>query len=251
MAESKLRVELLNMTQEPVKVIYAACRQCYSANFSHDIYMSCFDKVDQAKQEGFIKEITASGHETPLEHVSMSFAAEGISRTCSHQLVRHRLASYSQQSQRYVKESDFDYIVPPNIKNDKGLSEIFEKTMGQIQDSYNRVVDGLKQKGKKPETCNEDARFLLPGAAETKIVVTMNCRELIHFFRERCCTRTQWELRRLANTMRDICKKALPAVFENADAKCVSLGCCPEGAKFTCGRYPPRPTLSPKRGEGI
>ncbi len=221
-----------------MKVIFSACRQCYSASSAYDIYKSCFDKGDAAKQEDFIKEIVSSGHETPLEHVSMSFAAEGISRTCSHQLVRHRLASYSQQSQRYVKESDFDYIVPPNVKNDKELLNIFEATMRQIQNSYNTAVEMLKKKGKKGESCNEDARFLLPGAAETKIVVTMNCRELIHFFKQRCCARTQWELRALANAMRDICRQVLPAVFENADAKCVSLGYCPEGAKFTCGRFP-------------
>ena len=115
MAESKLRVELLSMTEEPVKVIYSACRQCYAAKFSYDIYKSCFDEVDKSKQEEFIKEIVKSGHETPLEHVSMSFAVEGISRTCSHQLVRHRMASYSQQSQRYVKEFEFYYIIPFHI----------------------------------------------------------------------------------------------------------------------------------------
>ena len=238
MAESKLRVELLSMTAEPVKVIYAACRQCYAAKFSYEIYKGCFDEADQSKQAEFIKEIVKSGHETPLEHVSMSFAVEGVSRTCTHQLVRHRLASYSQQSQRYVKEFDFDYIVPPSIKQDKKLLEIFESTMRHIQDSYVSIVNMLRQKGKKSESCYEDARFLLPGAAETKIVVTMNCRELIHFFKVRCCTRTQWELRRLAGAMRDICKKAIPAVFEKADAKCASLEYCPEGAKFTCGRYP-------------
>lgn len=238
MAESNLRVELLSMTKEPIKVIYSACRQCYAAKFSYEIYKDCFDATEQSKQEEFIKEIVKSGHETPLEHVSMSFAIEGISRTCTHQLVRHRMASYSQQSQRYVKEFDFDYIIPPSIKQDKRLSEIFENTMRTIQGNYISVVNVLKEKGKKSESCYEDARFLLPGAAETKIVVTMNCRELIHFFKVRCCTRTQWELKALADTMRDICKKTLPAVFGEADAKCVSLGYCPEGAKFNCGRYP-------------
>lgn len=238
MSESKLRVELLSMTEEPVGVIYSACRQCYAAKFSYDIHKDCFDEADKSKQEEFIKGIVKSGHETPLEHVSMSFAIEGVSRTCTHQLVRHRLASYSQQSQRYVKEFDFDYIVPPSIKQDKKLLGIFENTMRAIQDNYISVVNILKEKGKKSESCYEDARFLLPGAAETKIVVTMNCRELIHFFKVRCCTRTQWELKGLADAMRGICKKVLPAVFEKSDAKCVSLGYCPEGPKFTCGRYP-------------
>jgi len=111
-------------------------------------------------------------------------------------------------------------------------------TMRQIQESYNRLLKAFERKGKKGENANQDARFVLPQGAETKIVVTMNCRELIHFFKERCCSRAQWEIRRLAEEMLRICRQELPAVFNNSGAKCVALGYCPEGAKFSCRRYP-------------
>jgi thymidylate synthase (FAD) len=153
-------------------------------------------------------------------------------------LVRHRLASYSQQSQRYVKESEFDYVIPPSIEKEPLLKEIFEETIEQIQNSYNKILDYFKSKGKSGEKVNQDARFLLPGACETKIVVSMNCRELIHFFKVRLCSRAQWEIRNLAQKMLEICCQELPAVFKVVGAKCDFLGYCPEGDKFSCGRYP-------------
>lgn len=235
MAEANLNVKILSMTSEPLKVIYSACRQCYSSKFAGDIFE---EKISEEKMAKFVQKVVSSGHESPLEHVSFCFVIEGISRTCSHQLVRHRIASYSQQSQRYVKEEDFDYIIPPSIKKDPYLKNIFEQTMKNIQQSYNKMISYFSEKGKSGEKVNQDVRFLLPGASETKIVVTMNCRELIHFFRMRLCTRAQWEIRNLSLKMLDICKEKLPAVFSNAGAKCDWLGYCPEGEKFTCGRYP-------------
>jgi thymidylate synthase (FAD) len=161
-----------------------------------------------------------------------------VSRALTHQLVRHRLASYSQQSQRYVKEKDFDYIIPPSVESNSSAKEQFEKLMSDIQVSYNSLLECLSKTGTSGEAANQDARFVLPQAAETKIVVTMNCRELIHFFKHRCCTRAQWEIRQLANSMLAICKVKLPQVFSHAGAKCEDLGYCPEGEKFCCGRYP-------------
>jgi thymidylate synthase (FAD) len=195
-------------------------------------------RSDDKGREDFVRQVISSGHQSPLEHVKFTFAIEGVSRALTHQLVRHRIASYSQQSQRYVKESDFDYIVPPSIEKDEGMKRIFIDTMEGIQKSYNNLLGLYKNIGKKGEAANQDARFVLPQASETKIVVTMNARELLHFFKERCCSRAQWEIRALADRMLDICRQKLPAVFDEAGAKCVELGYCPEGEKFTCGRYP-------------
>jgi thymidylate synthase (FAD) len=154
----------------------------------------------------------------------------------------------SQQSQRYVKASCFDYVIPPSIARHPDLKKEFEETMVCIQTSYNSLLDKFKARGKVGEQANQDARFVLPQAAETKIVVTMNCRQLLHFFRHRCCARAQWEIKRLAAKMLGILRKELPEVFENAGAKCVALGYCPEGETFTCGRYPLKKDALRKKG---
>jgi thymidylate synthase (FAD) len=236
MAQVKLHIELLDFSQNALSIIYAACRQCYSAGFAGQIFDDGLK--DPAKQEDFVRQVVSSGHESPLEHVKFTFAIEGVSRALTHQLVRHRLASYSQQSQRYVKESDFDYIIPPSIEADEEMKTEYINTMQEIQGSYTRLLKAFEKKGVKGEKANQDARFVLPQASETKILVTMNCRELMHFFKERCCTRAQWEIRKLAEDMLVICKQKLPAVFNNSGAKCVALGYCPEGTKFTCKKYP-------------
>ena len=236
MPQVSLNERLLEMTQDPVALIYAACRQCYSSQFAGALFDEKTAKPQ--KQIEFIRKVVASGHESPLEHVKMTFAIEGVSRALTHQLVRHRIASYSQQSQRYVKETDFDYIVPPSIAEDDGSRDEFIRTMVLIQKSYNALLEKFKAKGRTGERANQDVRFVLPQAAETKIVVTMNCRELIHFFHERCCARAQWEIKRLAQAMLRIAQKKLPEVFGDVGAKCDALGYCPEGVDFTCGRYP-------------
>lgn len=238
MPQTKLNVKLLDMTRDAVSLIYAACRQCYSAEFAGNLFEEQRENLE--KQAEFIKRVVESGHESPLEHVKFTFAIEGVSRALTHQLIRHRLASYSQQSQRYVKETDFDYVIPPVIDEEETLKNEFTKIMDEIQISYTKILKELKKRGRTGEMANEDARFILPQAAETKIVVSMNCRELLHFFRQRCCTRAQWEIKDLAERMLEICKEQLPAVFFKAGAKCISLGYCPEGGKFSCGRYPLR-----------
>jgi thymidylate synthase (FAD) len=245
MPEVNVNVRLLEVSRNPVALIYAACRQCYSQKFAGDL----FDGEDQApqKQAEFIRKVVASGHESPLEHVKFTFAVEGVSRALTHQLVRHRIASFSQQSQRYVKETDFDYIIPPFIAADDSLKSEFLKTMGLIQVSYNKLLEGFKTKGRVGEKANQDVRFVLPQAAETKIVVTMNCRELVHFFHVRCCARAQWEIKRLADKLLALAKKELPEVFEAVGAKCDALGYCPEGEAFTCGKYPLKETIIKKQ----
>jgi len=246
MPQVTLNVELLETTQNPVSVLYSAYRQCYSAEFAADLL-----KGDFKKQKEFVKKMAGSGHESPLEHVKFTFAVEGVSRVLTHQLVRHRIASYSQQSQRYVKETDFDFIIPPSIETDEELKDRFIETMSKIQTGYNEMLKALTEKGRTHEEANEDARFVLPQAIETKIVVTMNCRELLHFFQERCCARAQWEIRGMAWKMLLICRDRLPAVFGNAGAKCISLGYCPEDEKFTCRAYPLKQEVLLKRRRAV
>ncbi len=236
MAQVTMNVKLLEMSQNAISLIYVACRQCYSEKFAGDVFSD--GAISLEKQEEFVKKIVSSGHQSPLEHVKFTFAIEGVSRALTHQLVRHRLASYSMQSQRYVKEKDFDYIIPPTIEKNPDAKNEFEKLMNTIQQSYTKLLLLMGEDNIKGEIANQDARFCLPQAAETKIVVTMNCRELLHFFEHRCCSRAQWEIRQLANKMLGICKEKLPAVFSDAGAKCEILQYCPEGEKFNCGRYP-------------
>lgn len=237
MGETIVRVILMEMSKPAVALIYAACRQCYSAQFAADVFAQA-GTVPPAQQEEFVRKIVASGHESPLEHVKFTFAVEGVSRALTHQLVRHRIASYSQQSQRYVKALDFDYIVPPSVAADDILRRDFLACMEHLQGVYTKLLSRYRELGKTGEAAQQDARFVLPQAAETKIVITMNCRELRHFFQHRCCARAQWEIRKLSDAMLAICKEKLSCVFSSAGAKCVSLGYCPEGEKFTCGRYP-------------
>ena len=236
MPKATLNVKLLDVTENALALIYSACRQCYAEQFAGDIFEKIKD--DDVKQAAFIKKIISSGHESPLEHVKFTFAIEGVSRALTHQLVRHRIASFSQQSQRYVKENDFDYIIPSSIEKNSEAKNEFEKLMATIQQSYTKLLMFLGQDNLSGEAANQDARFVLPQAVETKIIVTMNCRELLHFFKHRCCSRAQWEIRNLAEKLLADCKSRLPLLFSQAGAKCVTLGFCPEGARFCCGKFP-------------
>ena len=236
MEERELKVVLLAHTPRPLDVIYAACRQCYSHNSASEMLDA---EVPLEKKQDLVKRVFESGHESPLEHVSFTFAVEGISRACSHQLVRHRLASYSQQSQRYVELDNLPFIMPPSIKANEEARSSFLKIMSELEASYRKLIDLLSSQHLEGETKKyiEDARYILPNACETRIVVTMNARELLHFFEVRCCLRAQWEIRSLAEKMLALVKEVLPVIFDGAGAKCERLGYCPEG-KFSCGRYP-------------
>jgi len=217
----RLKVTLITHTPEPEKVIASAAKLCYS---SSDIE-TLMNGLTTKKIEAFIKKLTDLGHQSPLEHCSFTFGIEGVSRALSHQLVRHRLASYSQKSQRYVKEGQFEYITPPTIEEDEVVFLEYIKLMNNIQDFYNLAI--------KRDIPAEDARFALPHACETKLIMTMNIRSLLHFFDERCCNRAQWEIRQMADMMLDICKEIAPNIFSKAGASCVR-GKCKEG-KMCCG----------------
>lgn len=230
MKEASLKIVLLEYTPDPENIVALSARLCYSPVGVEELK----DKLTEKEKEKMINLLRESGHLSPFEHVSFTFAIEGISRACSHQLVRHRLASYSQQSQRYVsEEKGFDYIVPPLFKDDPELYKLFLEAMEKSHNYYCMLINKLEEKGIKGEIARQDARFVLPNASETKIVVTMNARELLHFFRVRCCNRAQWEIRELATEMLKISKRIAPLLFKDAGPACLT-GKCPEG-KFTCG----------------
>tara|TARA_Y100000310_G_scaffold341250_2_gene439816 strand:+ start:223 stop:918 length:696 start_codon:yes stop_codon:yes gene_type:complete len=223
MGEAKLKVELLAATPNPDITAATAAHICYAGVDVEALK----EKVSPDYAKRLIKHLAAAGHLSPLEHVSFTFAIEGISRACSHQLVRHRIASYSQQSQRYVKEGGFNFIVPPKVKADEKAYKEFLEAIENARKSYDELLKTIPA---------EDARFLLPNACETRIVVTMNTRSLYNFFEHRLCTRAQWEIRVLANAMLKLCKEKAPELFAETDAICVRLGYCPE--KETCGKFP-------------
>lgn len=227
MPEKQLQVELLAYTPDPEKTCALAARTCYSAME----YGELKALVDEKDQAAFLRRIVASGHLSVLEHASFTFGVSGVSRALLAQITRHRIASFSVQSQRYVSLAEgFGYIIPPRIKAlGEDAVEEFESQMAQMQAWY----QGWQDKLGNGEGSNEDARFVLPNACETHITLTMNARELLHFFSLRCCNRAQWEIRALAKEMLRQCKRVAPVIFEYAGPACVS-GPCPEGAK-SCG----------------
>ncbi|GAB4333050.1 MAG: FAD-dependent thymidylate synthase [Candidatus Abyssubacteria bacterium] len=225
------KVRLLHYTDEPERTVALAAKLCYSPATIDNLG----ERIGRSEVRQFLRKLLDMGHLSPFEHASFTFGIEGISRVTSHQLVRHRIASYSQQSQRYVeKKTQFEYIMPRSIKNKKGLKSRYEKLMRELQGAYREFVDA----GVPPE----DARYVLPGAAETKLVVTMNARELRHFFLQRCCTRAQWEIRKMAELMLAEAKRAAPALFADCGPPCGN-GVCPEG-EMSCGRVAARKSVS-------
>ncbi len=219
-----IKVTLLEHTPEPERVVAMSARLCYSPSGAAELR----EKLPEQKVTDLVKMLVDMGHASTLEHVSFTFGIEGVSRVLTHQLVRHRIASYSQQSQRYVAAHDFAYVTPPSIAAVPEAKERFESLMRSIREAYDAFTAlGIPK---------EDARYALANATETKIVVTMNARSLLHFFNLRCCNRAQWEIREMAYQMLAEAKKAAPLLFRNAGASCVQTGRCPEG-KMTCGRF--------------
>lgn len=217
-----MHVQLLSYTPDPEQVAAAAARLCYSSATIEELLERSRD--DHA---ALLAKILDLGHFSVLEHASFTFGIEGISRACSHQLVRHRIASFSQQSQRYVAVSErFPAVTPPSIAENPLLARRFEEFLDDCHTLYRELYEaGIPA---------EDARFVLPNAAETKLVMTMNARELRHFFALRCCRRAQWEIRAMATAMLRACKPVAPLLFAGAGPGCLA-GSCPEG-KMTCGQ---------------
>lgn len=217
-----MEVKLIRHTPDPERTVAMSARLCYSPIGAAQLE----EKMTDEQAAKLVRKLVSMGHFSTLEHVTFTFAIEGVSRVLTHQLVRHRIASYSQQSQRYVAEHNFENIMPPSIAAKPEAKAKFEKLMGDIQAIYNEFTD----MGILPE----DARYVLPNAAETKIVCTFNVRSLWNFFSLRCCTRAQWEIRELANKMLAQCKEVAPVLFENCGPTCVSQRVCHEG-NMSCG----------------
>ena len=223
MNDVTMKVALINYTPDPDRTGAAAARLCYSAAGAEELV----EKMSDEQVEKLLTKIVDMGHYSTLEHSSFTFAIEGVSRALTHQLVRHRIASYNQQSQRYVKESAFDYVIPPAIASNPEMKAKYIAHMATVQTFYNELLEsGIHR---------EDARYILPNGAETKIVVTMNARSLLHFFELRCCTRAQLEIRLLAEKMLAEVRKVAPVIFAKGGPTCVSQDLCNEG-EMTCGR---------------
>lgn len=229
MAKTRQKVLLLRHTYDPDEIVALGARLCY-AQADVDTLLERIAKKDQAS---FIAGVMARGHLSVIEHASFTFAIEGVSRTLLAQITRHRIASFSVQSQRYVSMgAGFDYVVPPSIE---ALGEEAQAEFArQMETMHAWYADWQRRLGDAGERSNEDARFVLPGACATRMLLTMNARELLHFFELRCCERAQWEIRALAWEMLRLCKGAAPEIFGAAGPSCVR-GACAEG-KASCGR---------------
>lgn len=256
-----IKVTLLTHTPNPEQTVAMAAKLCYSPSGIEDIR----DGLTEEKTASFINMLADLGHASPTEHASFTFGIEGISRACSHQLVRHRIASYSQQSQRYVDGTKFDFVTPPEIKKNPKALEAYNKILDLQSNAYKEIRDALvagyirdhsedylnfsgtdeeimdkfKSENKKQysafvKKANEDARFILPNASTTKIVCTFNARSLHNFFAHRCCNRAQWEIREVAEQMLLQCLEVAPDLFKNCGPSCL-FGPCPEG-NMCCGR---------------
>ncbi len=241
-----MNVELITYTPLPEQTIACAAKLCYSAA---DI-KTVKDGLTAEKTQSFLEMLTQIGHESPIEHANFTFGVEGVSRSLLAQLTRHRIASFSVQSQRYVKETAFEFVVPPEIESIKEAKELYLEAMEQDQATYEKLtailykkhyndmiedkVDEKTAKRNAEKKAIEDARFVLPNACTTKLICTFNARSLMNFFAHRCCNRAQWEIRDMAVAMLLKVKEVSPTLFSKAGPPCVH-GPCPEG-KMTCGK---------------
>ena len=240
------KVTLIAHTPDPERLIAASAKLCYSPSSIEQL----MDGLDEQKTTDFLNMLTDFGHQSPIEHISFTFGIEEVSRTLLAQITRHRIASFSVQSQRYVKEKQFSVVTPPQIAQDPQAAALYQQAMQSAHASYLELSERLAQKNleqllaegvdeKKARSMAEkraieDARFVLPNACDTKMMLTMNARSQLNFFRLRCCNRAQWEIREVAEQMLALVKPIAPTIFAKAGPGCVS-GPCPEG-RMTCGK---------------
>lgn len=239
-------VTLIAHTNDPEKTVAAAAKLCYS-----DAHIeTLLDGLTPEKTAAFLQKLSDFGHASPIEHASFTFGIEGVSRTFLAQVTRHRIASFSVQSQRYVRLEDFRYVIPPEIEKIPEAKAQFVQAMNEDAAKYLELVKTLEEshtaalaaqgmpekaaRAKAAKQANEDARFVLPNACETKMVMTMNCRSLLNFFSLRCCSRAQWEIREVARQMLKLVLPLAPHIFAEAGPRCLN-GPCPEGA-MCCGK---------------
>lgn len=213
-----MKVRLLKHTPDPERLCAVAAMTSYESKGTSKL----LERLDVEKARKILRRVMSYGHHSVIEHASFTFSVEGVSRALTHQLVRHRLASYTQQSQRYVTYETLEhYVTPKSILENEEAKKIYDDALMNISGTYQKLLNQGVPK--------EDARFILPNAAKTNILITMNARELRHFFNLRCCERSQWEIREMATEMLKQVKRVAPAIFEDAGPSCIELGYCPEG----------------------
>lgn len=241
-----MNVQLIAHTPAPEHLVASSARLCYSASDIEHIR----EGLTEEKTAAFIDMLAEIGHESPIEHVSFTFAVEGVSRSLLAQITRHRMASFSVQSQRYVREHGFEYVVPPEIDKIPAAREQFIRAMEEDQRTYEALTaalmdgyveellaQGMPEKQARSQAekhAIEDARYVLPNACTTRIVMTANARSLRNFFRLRCCNRAQWEIRAVADEMLRLVLPLAPHIFASAGPRCL-VGPCPEG-RMCCGK---------------
>ena len=241
-----MQVKLLAYTPEPEKTVACAAKLCYAAADIDTVY----EGLTEEKTASFLEMLQSIGHESPIEHASFTFGIEGVSRSLLAQITRHRIASFSVQSQRYVREDGFEFVLPPEIAGIPEAKEEFLRAMEEDAQHYQQLTELLKERHKQEllaagetekaasrkaeKQAIEDARFVLPNACATKMICTMNARSLLNFFSHRCCNRAQWEIRELATQMLKEVRQAAPHLFGQAGPPCLR-GNCPEG-KMSCGK---------------
>lgn len=212
-----MKVELLEHTPNPDLLAGIAARSCRSSKGASDIK----ETETGEKLKKVLRKTVERGHGSVIEHANFTFSIEGISRSCSHQLVRHRIASYSQQSQRHISPDEEKFVIPPSIKDNPSAREEFEKAMRKAWNTYEELASD-------EEIPKEDCRFVLPNSTKTNIVVTMNARSLLNFFEQRTCLHAQWEIRTVAEKMLNEVEEIAPSIFENAGPPCKRRNTCPE-----------------------
>jgi thymidylate synthase (FAD) len=219
-----MNVKLIGFTPDPEKIPAMAAKLTHSKTKPEDL-----GKTSNKELKAILEQVVGLGHTSVVEHASFTFAISDVSRSLTHQLVRHRIASFSQQSQRYVNLNEPNYVTPPKIAKSKQMKKAYDQTMKMIWKEYNKLLE--------MDIPAEDARYVLPNATCTNIIVTMNARSLLNFFELRCCLHAQWEIRTLANLMLKEVKKVAPTIFKNAGPLCKSKKVCPENKK-DCPLYP-------------
>ncbi len=241
-----MKVTLIAHTPEPEKTIACAAKLCYSPSTIDTV----MDGLTDEKASSFIEMLGSIGHQSPIEHVTFTFGIEGVSRSFLAEVTRHRIASFSVQSQRYVAENNFEFVVPPEIELIPEAKAEYMRAMEEDTKHYNMLADILQKKHyetflaegmdeknarqKAQKKAIEDARFVLPNACCTKMIATFNARSLYNFFNLRCCNRAQWEIHAVADEMLRLVREVAPTLFKNAGPSCMN-GKCPEG-KMTCGK---------------
>lgn len=241
-----MKVTLLTHTPNPEQVVACAAKLCYAAAPPDEL----MDGLTPEKAADFVERLASMGHESPIEHASFTFAIEGVSRSLLAELTRHRIATFSVQSQRYVGMDGFSYVTPPEIAENPEALALFAQAMEDDRKTYGRLCALLHEKHYRAflaqgqsekqaaaaarKKAGEDARFVLPNACCTQLIATMNARSLLNFFRLRCCNRAQWEIRALAKEMARLVCRAAPTLFAAAGPSCYRGG-CPEG-RMSCGK---------------